>query len=86
MESLSLLSFSKKRDGGEMGLNPAPLISIKGTTGRSEKNKKSMTTAIVHLCKCFVLRDNCMSTGLEQDRTLHMHILFERQVSYRKHQ
>jgi len=56
MESLSLLSFSKKRDGGEMGLNPAPLISIKGTTGRSEKNKKSNDYCYCSFyVKCFAI-------------------------------
>ena len=34
-----------------MELNPAPLMGIKGTIGRSEKNKKSVATDIVHLCK-----------------------------------
>ncbi len=59
------IGFPKKKGVWEMELNPAPLMGIKGTIGRSEKRKKSVTTDIIHLCKLLRIRDNRMSTGLE---------------------
>jgi hypothetical protein len=56
MESLSLLSFSRKGGVGENWVNLVPLMGIKKNCSRSEKNKKSMTIDIVHLCK--LLRSN----------------------------